>query len=405
MTAAIWTILGIYSLVVAGWWVRHVLLSLPRPLGLVVEPGGDSPSSTQVSVVVPARNERDRIAPCIESLLSQGPAVGEVIVVDDRSDDGTDGLVLKVAGADPRVRVLRVDALPQAWSGKAHACHVGGHAAKNPWLLFTDADCQLLPGGVAGAVNYAERHDLEFLTLWPRADHRTFWEHVLIPLCGALILYWFPPFWANRPSSRLGYATGQFILIRRDAYQRLGGHACARDAVIEDIPLARHAKRTGLRMRAALGANIISVRMYTGYREIQDGWTRIFIGALQRPWKLLWSAWSLIGGSLLPSIGAPLAATWAVLAGWPAEPATQMLFVLLWLHFLAVYTVSFRAWGLCRCDRRYLLFYPLSCLVIVQILLRGGWWLVTRRPILWRGSVTGAQAGQTTDDRPQTSLE
>lgn len=404
MTAAIWTILGIYSLVIAGWCVRHVLLSLPGPLGLVVQPGGNSPARTQVSVVVPARNERDRIAPCIESLLRQGSVVGEVIVVDDRSRDGTADLVREVAGDDPRVHILRVEALPPAWSGKAHACHVGGQAAVSPWLLFTDADCEFLPDGIAGAVDHAERHDLDFLTLWPRADHRTFWEHLLIPLCGALILYWFPPFWANRPGSRLGYATGQFILIRRDAYRRLGGHECARSAVIEDIPLARHAKAAGLRTRAALGSNVVSVRMYTCFREIRDGWTRIFIGALQRPWKLLWSVWSLIGGSLLPSIGAPVAAMWTLLGGWPASPSAQVLFLLLWLHFFAVYTVSFRAWGLCRCDRRYLLLYPVSCLVVMQILLRSWWWLVTDKPILWRGSVTGAQEGHPTDDRPRTSV-
>ncbi len=401
MTTAIWTILGIYSLVVAGWWVRHILLSLPRPLGLIVEPGSCSRNNTRVAVVVPARNERNRITPCIESLLRQGSAVGEVIVVDDRSDDGTGDFVRGIADDDPRLNVLRVDALPPAWSGKAHACHVGGHAAESPWLLFTDADCELLPDGVAGAVAYAERHDLEFLTLWPRADHRTFWEHMIIPLCGALILYWFPPFWANRPSSRLGYATGQFILIRRDAYLRIGGHECAREAVIEDIPLARHAKEAGLRLRAALGANVISVRMYSCHREIQDGWTRIFIGALQRPWKLLWSVWSLIGGSLLPSIGAPLSAIWAILGGWPDRQATQALFVLLWLHFLAVYTVSYRAWGWCRCDRRYLLLYPVSCVMVMRILLRSWWWSVTNRSILWRGSVTGAQAGQPARTSPQ----
>ncbi len=405
MTAAIWTILGVYTLAVAGWWVRHVLLSLPPLSGLVVEPGGDSPSTTQVTVVVPARNERHRIAPCIESLLRQGAEVGEVIVVDDRSDDGTDGLVRKVAGGDSRLRVLRIDVLPPAWSGKAHACHVGGQAAESAWLLFTDADCEFLPNSIAGAVDYAEGHDLEFLTLWPRADHRTFWEHVLIPLCGALILYWFPPFRANRSGSRLSYATGQFILIRRSAYKQLGGHECARNAIIEDIPLAKHAKEAGIRMRAALGAQIVSVRMYSCYREIRDGWTRIFIGALQRPWKLVWSVWSLIGGSLLPSIGAPVAAMWILLGGWPAQQPTQAAFLLLWLHFFAVYTVSYRAWGLCGCDRRYLVLYPVSCLVVGQILVRSWWWLVTGRPILWRGSVTGVHAEQLTKDPPRPPVE
>lgn len=399
MAVVLWATLAIYTLVVACWWLRHVLLSLPRPLGLVVEPGSGPPPASRVCVVVPARNERNRIGPCIDSLLRQGSVVSEVIVVDDRSEDETGAHVRRVAGSNPRVRVLRVDTLPPRWSGKAHACHTGGQAAAGEWLLFTDADCEFLPGGLAGAVRYAERHDIEFLTLWPRADHRSFWEHMLIPLCGALILYWFPPLWANRPSSRLGFATGQFILIRRDAYQRIGGHAAARSGVIEDILLARHAKKSGLRMRAALGPDIVSVRMYTGYREIRDGWTRIFIGALQRQWKLLWSAWSLVGGSLLPSIAAPVAATLAAVRGWPSNPIAQALFILLWLHFVAVYTVSYRLWGLCRCDRRHLLLYPVSCLAVMEVLLRAWWWTVTRRPILWRGSETGVRT-EAENERP-----
>jgi len=374
--------------VVAGWWARHVALSLPRRLGLVIEPGGPAPPGV-ISVVVPARNEQAHIAACLKTLLDQGPAVGEVIVVDDRSDDGTGAAVMEMAAVDSRVRLTRVDTLPQGWAGKAHACHVGGHAATGEWILFTDADCRFLPGGLTGALAYAERYDVELLSLWPRADHRSFWEHMLIPLCGALILYWFPPLRANWASSRLAYASGQFILIRRDAYTRIDGHRSARNTVIEDVPLAQHAKRAGLRLRTALGADVMSVRMYVGYREIRNGWTRIFVGALQRPWKLLWSVWSLIGGSILPSVGAPVAAVVLWIDGGSDIPAIRVLCTLLWLHVVAVYTVSFRAWGLCRCRRRYLLFYPVSCAVVAALLLRAAWWMVARRPIVWRGSTTG----------------
>jgi len=388
MAVLIWTALGCYALVVAGWWLRHVLLSLPRRLDLIVAPDDAGPPAA-VSVVVPARNERRRIAPCIASLLSQGAVVREILVVDDRSGDGTGDYVRQVAGDDPRVRVLRVNALPAGWSGKAHACDVGGRAASADWILFTDADCRFLPGGLAGAVAYAERYKVDFLTLWLRADHRSFWEHTLIPLCGALILYWFPPFRANRPHARLAYATGQFILIRRETYLRIGGHQAARDAVIEDIPLARQARRAGLRMRTALGTDVVAVRMYTSFREIWAGWTRIFIGALQRRWKLLWSVVSVLGGSLMPSLAAPAAGALVLASGWPAGPAATTAVVLVWLHFVAVYSVSARTWRLCRCDARYLLLYPVSCVVVVAILLRAWWWMVRERPIVWRGSVTG----------------
>lgn len=385
-----WTIVASYALVVAGWWARHVLISLTRPLGLYVSPADPVRVPLRVSVVIPARNEAARVAECVQTVLQQGPVVHEVIVVDDRSTDGTADIARTAANGDPRVRVLRVDQRPDGWAGKANACQRGGAAASADWLLFADADCRFRRGGIAGALQYAERHQVDLLSLWLAADHRSFWEHMLIPLCGALILYWYPPLAANHARTRVAYANGQFILIRRDAYLRIGGHACARDTVIEDIPLAQHAKRAGLRLRTGLGPEIVAVRMYTSFREIYDGWTRIYIGALQRQWKLLASVVSLVGGSLLPSVAAPIAAVLIATNGWPTAVAFRIICVLLWLHFVAVYSVSFRLWGLCHCRRRYLWMYPISVVVVAAIFLRAWWWMITRRPIIWRGTQTGA---------------
>jgi glycosyltransferase involved in cell wall biosynthesis len=384
-----WVIAGSYAVVVAAWWMRHVLISLARPLGLYVTPATTDDPTARVSVIIPARDESQRIAACVETLLQQGSVVREVIVVDDRSADDTAKAARRAARGDERLRVLRIDELPEGWAGKAHACQCGGEVANAKWLLFADADCRFRPGGVAGATRYAEQHRIDLLTLWGAADHRSFWEHMLIPLCGALILYWFPPFRANRAASPVAYANGQFILIRAEAYERLGGHACARDTVIEDIPLAQHAKRTGLRLRTALGPEVVAVRMYTGFHEIYEGWTRIFIGALQRPWKLLASVGSLLGGSLLPSFGGPAAAAYVAWCGWPGNASHLAIVILLWLHFVAVYSVSYRAWGLCRCARRYLWLYPLSSAVVIAILIRAWWWMITQRPIVWRNTRTG----------------
>ena len=388
-TVITWAALGVYALVVASWWFRHILISLTRPLGWYVSPAVDIADAPSVSVVIPARNERDRIAGCVETLLAQGAVLKEIIVVDDRSDDQTAEIALQAAGGDPRVRIVRIDDLPAGWAGKAHACQRGGEAATADWILFADADCRFRNGGIAGAASYAKEQDVDFLSLWLAADNRTFWEHMLIPLCGAIILLWFPPIRANRPQASTAFANGQFILVRRDAYRRIGGHECSREAVIEDIPLARHAKRSGLRLRTAVGPGIASVRMYTGFREVWNGWTRIYVGALQSKGKMLASVASLIGGSLLPSFGAPVAAVWIASAGWPLSHGGQILYVLLLLHFIALYSVSLRLWGLCRCARRYLLLYPVSVFLTMGILLRAWWWMVTSRPIIWRGTVTG----------------
>ena len=383
MTLVVWIILSFYAIVVLGWWARHILISLTRPLGLIVD-NDNAPLPNRVSVIVPARNERDRIRPCIESLLKDNPSVHELIVIDDRSDDGTAEFVKSLAPDDPRLIVRRVDQLREGWQGKANACHFGARYATGEWLLFTDADCRFFPEGLDAAVRYAERHNVDWLTLWLRADHRSFAENLAIPLCGAIILYWFPPFRANARTSSLAYGNGQFILIRRQAHGRINGHTAARETLIEDVPLAEYAKKCGLRMRTALGPDVATVRMYTSYTEVRDGWTRIFMGALRKPWKLAGSIISILGGSLLPSIGAPTAAIYALINGIPTDPQIRATMLLLTLHFVAVYSASFRLWGLCRCDRRYLLAYPLSCILVIAFLARALWWQITDHAVNWR---------------------
>jgi glycosyltransferase involved in cell wall biosynthesis len=385
----LWGAVGLYGVVVIGWWARHVFISLMRPLGLVAHPRQVLDGTSRISVVIPARDEANRIGPCLESLIEQGAAVAEVIVVDDRSEDATAEVVAEFAERDDRLRVVRVDHLPRGWLGKAHACHVGAKAASSDWLLFTDADCRFFAGGLAGAVAHAEEHGTDLLTLWPRADHQSFWEHMLIPTCGAIIAYWFANLRVNNPRSKVAFANGQFMLFRREAYERIGGHRCAAGTVIEDVPLAQHAKRNGVRLRSVLGCDIFTVRMYAGFDEIWSGWTRIFIGALQRPWRLLVSAWSLIGGSVFPSVAAPVLAIIVATRALPDSPQWSALSILVWLHFIGVYTVSFRFWGLGLCNRRHLLLYPVSAAMVAAILLRAWWWMVTAKPIIWRGSPTG----------------
>jgi glycosyltransferase involved in cell wall biosynthesis len=388
----LWTVLGAYALLVAGWWFRHIVISLLRPLGLYVDPYDKPPESARVTLVIPAKNERERIRPCIETLMKQGPVIEEIIVVDDRSDDGTGDFVREIAGDDTRVRVIRVDTLPEGWSGKTHACYVGGCAVKTDWVLFTDADTSFLPGGVAGALRYAEERDVEMLSLWVRVDHRSFWEHVIIPLAGAVLVNWFLPHKVNNPKSKIAYASGQFILMQKQAYDRIGGHSCVKNTIIEDVPMAQCAKRAGLRLRVAMGPDVMATRMYTCWREIASGWRRIFIGALQRPWRVLVSVVPLTTGSLLPSVGAPLAALDVVLNGLPAPGMQLAFYVLLWLHFVAVYTVMYRLLRFGHCDTRYLLFYPVSVVVVIWMLLDAWWWMVSGHEIVWRGSVTGPAA-------------
>jgi chlorobactene glucosyltransferase len=341
-----------------------------------------------VRAIVPVRNVGDRARPCLESILGQDYPALTLTVVDDRSEDDTARHVARAVGRDERVRLLRIDSLPAGWLGKSHALWTASSLGDEEWLLFLDDDCLLAPGAVRAAVNYARAQSLDLLTLWPRHLARTFWEHMIIPLCGGIIALWFGSPRVNDPQSRTAFANGQFLLVRRDAYARIGGHACVRDAIIEDVPLAEQAKRGRLRCGVASGAELFGVRMYDRYAAICDGWSRIYVGALRSGLKISLSMLWLCFGSLWPFLVTPAAVGHLLAAGGPPDwrsPVTWAAVMGL-LHAALIAVVSYRFWGYGHCRRVYLWLYPLSVLIVLRIL-AGAWWqLLIRRRVRWRNT-------------------
>lgn len=194
----------------------------------------------------------------------------------------------------------------------------------------------------------------------------------------------------NAPDSKLAFANGQFLLIGRDEYERIGGHRSVRHAIIEDIPLAENAKRAGVHCCVASGRELFSVRMYSDYAAIRDGWARIYVGALRSSPKTAASFAWLAFGSLLPFIAAFVlftpAASSFVLVG-VSSPALTALRWCCALHLTLLVIVSYRFWGLGACKRRYLILYPLSVVLVMRILWRAWWWLTVKRSIPWSTTV------------------
>jgi cellulose synthase/poly-beta-1,6-N-acetylglucosamine synthase-like glycosyltransferase len=347
-------------------------------------PEGDMPS---VCVVIAARNEGAGLRACLQNVLAQDHSELSVVLVDDRSEDDTLAIARRCAQCNPRLRVEHVDSLPARWMGKSHALWQGARQAKAEWLLFMDADCRLEPRAITRAVEEARRRRAQLLTLWPRQAAGGFWEHATIPLCGGIIALWFGSQRVNDPSARLAFANGQFILIERAAYERIGGHESVRAAIIEDIPLAEHAKRSGLVCWVASGRDIVSVRMYERYAAIVAGWARIYVGALRSGVKIALSIVWLLAGSLLPYLAAVALVmdAWTQVAeGNAISTSLQCFAALCATHLVLMLTVSYRFWSMGGCRRIDLLWYPLSVCVVVRILAQSWWWLVVSREVSWR---------------------
>ncbi len=281
----------------------------------------DPPASrASVCLLVPARDEVREVGASLDGWLAQDHAALRLVVVDDGSIDGTTEVLARLAGRHPgRLAVLRNDHLPPGWLGKNHAMHLAqAHpwARKAQWLLLADADVQSGPALLRRALAFAEDQPTDLLALLPAIDTGTRGERLALPLAAAGFLVLVPPHRVPDPASKAFCGVGAFTLIRRAAYDALGGHAAAPLEAIDDMMLARRAKAAGFTNRVARGGPALHLRMYHGLWAL--------IRAMRKNAMAL-PLWPLAPLGLAATLLTFLAPLWLPLAGHPG------LALLLWL--------------------------------------------------------------------------
>jgi glycosyltransferase involved in cell wall biosynthesis len=230
-----------------------------------------------VSVIVPARNEESCLAACLESLAAQKDAdhqgvAFEVIVVDDHSSDRTREIASSFLS--PQVKVIEAGDLPAGWTGKNNAVTAGARAARGEWLLFTDADTIHLPGSLTRSVEEAKRKGVALLSYSPEQIVEGFWEKAVMPVIFAELAASYRPAQVSDPRSPAAAANGQYILITREAYDAVGGHAAIASNLLEDVALARAVKRSGKKIFFRYGGGAVRTRMYRNFAQLREGWTK-----------------------------------------------------------------------------------------------------------------------------------
>ncbi len=252
--------------------------------------------SPRVSVLLPARNERETISACVSSLVAQRYADFELLVLDDNSADHT--AAAAAAAGQGRVRVVKGKPVPEGWNGKAWACHQLGAMARGELLFFTDADTLHHPNTLAQAVAAAEELQADLLTAITGARTASLGELVTVPfpLWSVLSLLPLPLAYRLHKNKALVAANGKFLLIRRDAYQVIGGHAAVRDHATEDMEIARRVKEAGRRWRLVNATDFVCSRMYRSWPEAREGFAKNYFALFQYrllPASFVWS-WMLL---------------------------------------------------------------------------------------------------------------
>lgn len=333
------------------WWgviwirVEHSMRAIPT-LRLGQKLAMAHPPTGNVCVVVPAHNESRVIAGLLRSLRGETYPQMRVVLALDRCTDDTASLARAQIAGDRRFEIIEIGACPSDWTGKVHALHAAvtrsRAVADAEYLLFADADTFFSPGCIASSLALMRHRKLDLLSLLSTLTHETWFERVVQTAAAFELIRQYPLTLANALKNRRAFANGQFMLFSRNAYEGVGGHEAVKNALLEDIALARRIEATKRNAGLFLAAGLFHCRMYANWLQFRRGWKRIYIEAADRKvrrlslsaWRIRWlgtifPAWMLLAGffgALIITRDAQMG--WALLALWLAA-------LVLWLGALA----------------------------------------------------------------------
>ncbi|MGB0035091.1 MAG: glycosyltransferase [Candidatus Acidiferrales bacterium] len=330
-----------------------------------------------VSAIIPARNEEASIARAVESVAAQ-PEIDEIIVVNDHSTDRTAEILTELVARIPKLKILSPGESPEGWVGKNYAVSIGAAIASGDWLLFTDADTYHYLGSTRRALTDAVDHDAVLVSYSPEQEMKSFWERALIPFVYCRLASKFSYARVNDPAQPDAAANGQFLMILRDVYRSVGGHAAVAGDVLEDVALAQRVKKAGYAIYFTAPIGIVRTRMYQTFGAMWEGWTKnlyALMGGSARPvLREMFFATFLPALIIFPSLfivptklwDTPWMLGWCVVAllGWHAKYAQELYKNLFSLSYI-----------------KYLV--PASCLYGAALL--ASWWKNSRGTVMWKG--------------------
>ena len=386
MTPLSWTIFGFAVAGVLYWFMLFVRIARALPSIPRVEDADALPDvAEKLSIVIPAHNESRVIADSVRGLRAQVGVEFEAIYVLDRCTDNTRELLIAAAEGDPRIRYIENPHCPDDWAGKCNAARMGAEHATGTWILFTDADCRFGETLVRSMLRIAQSKDTALLSALGRLTFGRSFERQLQPVTTMVLMRIFPLDKANREDRCWPFANGQFLMFKRDAYDRIGGHAAVKDDLLEDLAFAKRLHEAGQRIGVVDAGTRMEVSMYDNPRAMRQGWTRIFIESCgRRPRTLRMKALEFFTTGVVLPIAACAAmltsgsyeddiAAFLLLFTSGALSLGWMIITLTWMH------------GLFHAPYRGICFHPYASWIVARWLLDGARILEKREPVRWGG--------------------
>ena len=382
-----WTIPTIQALSLLNAGVMTTLLGisvfnlvrfarLPRIGSLAAEQG-----SASVAVLIPARNEERGIERCVRSVCTQTYANMQVFVLDDGSTDSTPAILQRLAAEFPHLRVISGSPLPKGWVGKSWACHQLSEQTTADVLLFTDADTWHEPTTIERSVAFLTEKRLAMFSMVPYQVLSSFGEHIVIPMVHVLYFSYLPnSLIMSNPRVSLSAANGQFMCFSRAGYEAIGGHKAVWNSLVEDVFLARAVKSAGLRIALVDGTDAVTCHMYTGAKEVTEGFSKNLFPATQYnlPVTLLFL------GHLLLTYAAPIL---TLVMGLTMTGSSQQTLVLQTSAYALLCAALIRVMISVRFRMPlwHAVVQPITALWTVFIGLNSIWWAYSSRGSQWKG--------------------
>ena len=368
-------ITGVLALLLINFIINNIQFKDTAKVQLSPETIEENPL---ISVLIPARNEEHNIRRCLVSLMKQDYKNLEILVLNDNSTDNTAGVVSELARKDKRIKLYHGKPLEKGWLGKSFACYQVSKFAKGKYFVFTDADTLHFPNSIGCSVACLLRYKVDALSVFAKQIMVTIHERMMVP-SGNYMIFWFLPMVLIRKAKSALFCTaiGQFMLFKKEVYEKIGGHKSVKSRILEDVIISKQVKKCGYKFMIFDGRHSLYCRLYHNFKEVVKGYSKILFAAFGFNTYMMLTAILFISALfILPFVMLPI----SILFDW-ALIHVNLLTIQIIMIFIARLIFTFRY----RSKVIDAFLHPLAFIYLISIAINSIFQIRSGAGVYWKG--------------------